>query len=84
MSHYELYVTCTECGAEHPMRVRIYLEDGPVHKQSVGDAYHGKAQPPQLQAVAGHKVLCLKTGKTFSQSEPKDVFLVPTSEAARR
>ena len=84
MSHYEIYVSCTECGGEHPMRVRIYLEDGPIHRQSISDAYVGKAHPPQLQAVVGHKVLCLKTGKTFAQSNPEDVFLVPTTEATRR
>ena len=84
MPHYEIFVTCTECGAEHPMRVRIYLEDGPHHKQSVSEGYRDKAQPPQLQAVEGHKVLCLKTGKTFSQSNPGEVFLVPTTEATRR
>ena len=84
MSHYEIYVTCTECGSEHPMRIRIYLEDGPIHKQSISDAYHSKAHPPQLQAVESHKVLCLKTGKMFAQSNPQDVFLVPTTEATRR
>ncbi len=84
MSHYEIYVRCTECGGEHPMRVRIYLDDGPSHKQSVSEAYQVKTQPPQLQAVEGHKVLCLKTGKTFTQTNPQDVFLVPTTEAVRR
>jgi hypothetical protein len=84
MSHYEIFVKCTECGGEHPMRVRIFLEDGPIHRESVNDAYLGKTHPPQLQAVAGRKVLCLKNGKTFSQSNPRDVFLVPTNEAVRR
>ncbi len=84
MSHYEIFVKCTECGGEHPMRVRIYLEDGPIHRQSVNDAYLGKLQPPQLQAIERHKVLCLKTGKTFTQSSPANVFLVPTNEASRR
>jgi len=79
MSHYEIYVTCTECSGEHPMRIRIFLEDGPTHKQCVRDAYYDKPQPPQLQAIEGHKVLCLKTGKTFAQSNPDEVFLVPTA-----
>ena len=42
MSHYEIHVTCTECGGEHPMRVRINLEDGPPSKRSVSDAYPDK------------------------------------------
>jgi hypothetical protein len=84
MPHYEIFVSCTECGGEHPMRVRIYLEDGPSDKQSVTEAYHERVQPPQLQAIAGHKVLCLKTGKTFTQSNIDEVFLVPTVAATRR
>jgi hypothetical protein len=84
MRHYEIFVKCVECGGEHPMRVRIHLEDGPIHRQSVKEAYSGKIQPPQLQAVEQHKVLCLKTGVTFTQTNPENVFLVPTSEAARR
>jgi hypothetical protein len=51
MSHYEIYVTCTECAGEHPMGIRINLEDGPSNKQSVSDAYYGKLRPPQLQAL---------------------------------
>lgn len=43
---------------------------------SHSDAYYGKTQPPQLQAVEGHKVFCIKTGRTFIQSNLDDVFLV--------
>jgi hypothetical protein len=69
VSHYEIYVTCTECGGEHPMRVGANLEDGPANKRSVSDAYYGKTQPPQLQAVEGHKVLCIKREeRSFSQT----------------
>ena len=84
MSHYEIYVTCTECGGEHPMRVRINLEDGPPYKRSVSDAYPGKTHPPQLQAVEGHNVLCLKTGRTFIQSNLDDVFLVPADMTSKK
>jgi hypothetical protein len=84
MSHYEIYVTCRECGGEHPMRVRINLEDGPPHKQSVSNAYSGKTRPPQLQAVEGHNVLCLKTGRTIIQSNLDDVFLVPADMTSKK
>jgi len=77
MPHYEIYVTCTECKAEHPMGVRINLSDGPRYKQSINDAYYEKTRPAQLQAIEGHKVLCLKTGKIFVQSNLDEVFLVP-------
>ena len=84
VSHYEIYVTCTECGGEHPMRVRINLEDGPPYKRSVSDAYPGKTHPAQLQAVEGHNVLCLKTGRTFIQSNLDDVFLVPADMTSKK
>jgi hypothetical protein len=84
MSHYEIYVTCTECGREHPMQVRINLEDGPPHKQSVNDAYDAKTRPPQLRAVDGHKVLCFKTGIRFIQSSLGDVFLVPADMTSKK
>ena len=84
VSHYEIYVTCTECGGEHPMRVGVNLEDGPANKRSVSDAYYGKTQPPQLQAVEGHNVLCIKTGRTFIQSNLDDVFLVPVAMTSRK
>ena len=59
------------------MRIRISLTDGPRYKESIYDAYYDKAHPPQLQAVEGHKVLCLKTGKMFIQSNLDEVFLLP-------
>jgi hypothetical protein len=84
MSHYEIYVTCTQCRGEHPMGIRINLEDGPPNKRSVSDAYPGKTHPPQLQAVEGHNVLCLKTGRTFTQSNPDAVFLVPADMTSKK
>jgi hypothetical protein len=84
MSHYEIYVTCMECGGEHPMRVRINLEDGPPNKRSVSDAYPDKTHPPQLQAVEAHNVLCLKTGRTIIQSNLDDVFLVPADMTSKK
>ena len=84
MSHYEIYVTCTECRGEHPMSIRINLDDGPVDKRSISGAYSGKTQPPQLRAVEGHKVLCLKTGRTFIQSNLDDVYLVPTDITSKK
>jgi hypothetical protein len=53
-------------------------------KPSVSDAYYGKTWPPQLQAVEGHDVLCLKTGKTVFQSNLDDVFLVPADMTSKK
>jgi hypothetical protein len=77
--HYEIYVHCDECGGEHPMRVRIYLNDGPVEKKSIAEMFQGTSVPPQVSAIQGHKTLCLKTGKIFIQEKDEHIFLVPTS-----
>ncbi|HXG50921.1 MAG TPA: hypothetical protein VNN77_05860 [candidate division Zixibacteria bacterium] len=78
MPQYEIYVACKECGGEHPMRIRIHLDDGPPQKQSVEIAYQGKSRPPQLAAVERHKALCLRTGRTFIPASNDQIFLVPS------
>jgi len=74
---FEIYVLCNECGAMHPMGVRIHLDVGPDTKQSIGHTYQGKSRPPQIQALDGHKTLCLKTGNLFVQEDDDRVFLIP-------
>jgi hypothetical protein len=74
---YEIYVVCSECGAEHPMRIRLHLDDGPVEKRSVGETYKDRQRPPQLMAIDGHKTLCLKTGRMFVQEDHNLIFLAP-------
>ena len=78
MPQYEIHVLCTECGATHPMRIRIHLENGPVYKQSLADTFQGQPMPPQVSAIEGHKTLCLKTGKMFVQQDNSRIFLVPS------
>jgi hypothetical protein len=75
---YEIHVLCTECGAVHPMRIRIHLENGPVDKQSLADTFQEGPMPPQVSAIEGHKTLCLKTGKIFIQDDNNRIFLVPS------
>ena len=77
MAQYDVYVTCNECGGVHPMGMGIYLENGPIDKQNISDTYQGRSLPPQVQAIKGHKTLCLKTGKQFIQEDNRQVFLVP-------
>lgn len=78
MPHYEISVHCDECGGEHPTRVRIYLKDGPVEKQSIAETFQGTSVPPQVSAIQEHKTLCLKTGKMFGQQNYEQIFLIPT------
>ena len=60
------------------MRIRIYLDDGPVEKKSIAETFQGTSVPPQVSAIQGHRTLCLKTGKMFIQEEDERIFLVPT------
>ena len=65
------------------MRIRIHLESGPLEKQSIAETYPGKSRPPQLQAIDGHKTLCLKTGRMFVQEHHDQIFLVPSYSSER-
>jgi hypothetical protein len=76
---YEVYVLCNLCGGEHPMQVRVYLREGPVHKQSVAESFQATAVPPQISALRIHKTLCWKKGKTFIQEDYSKIFLTPSS-----
>lgn len=77
MPAYEIYVHCIDCGGEHPLLVRIYLDDGPDRKQSIAESFRGRSVPPQVLAVLGHNALCLKTGRKFKLENDEQVFLVP-------
>ena len=82
MPQYSIYVSCNQCGGEHPMGVGMYLEHGPQDKKSIRDVYHGGALPPQVSAIADHPCLCLKTRKHFTQEDDNQVFLVPVGWTA--
>jgi hypothetical protein len=77
MPQYDLYVSCTECNSVHPMGIGINLDAGPADQRSIQEAYDHNSLPPQIQAIEGHKALCLKTGNRFVQKDPKKIFLKP-------
>jgi len=79
MPAYEVYVHCIDCGNEHPLLMKIYLEHGPDHKQSIAESFPAGSIPPQVQAIKGRSALCLKTGKKFKLENNEQVLLVPSS-----
>jgi hypothetical protein len=79
MPRYDIYVFCEQCQSEHPMGMVFRIEDGPVTKQSLSAVYEGKPLPPQVIAIEAHKTLCPKTGKSFTQKDHEQIFLVPSS-----
>jgi hypothetical protein len=79
MPAYDISAHCKNCGIDHPVLLRIYLPDGPTSKQSVADAFRGRAIPPQVKALYWHTALCFKTGSKFKLEKDDDIFLVPPS-----
>ena len=77
MPAYEIYVGCNECNREHPILMKIHLDEGPDRKQSIAEYYRGGSMPPQVMCIQGHKALCLRTGKTFKLEKDEQIFLVP-------
>ena len=77
MPAYEIFVHCHDCGREHPLLMKIHLDEGPDHKQSVAESFQGRSIPPQVTALKGHKALCLRTGRKFQVENDAEIFLVP-------
>jgi hypothetical protein len=83
MPAYEIFVHCADCGAEHPLLMKVYLEEGPEDKQSIAESFRERPIPPQLSAVKGRHALCLKTGKKFKVDNDDQILLVPPSRYSR-
>jgi hypothetical protein len=79
MPAYEIYIHCACCEREHPLLLRVHLDRGPEHKQSIAKSFPEGSVPPQLLAIRGRNALCLKTGKKFKVENDDQLLLVPTS-----
>ena len=79
MPTYEVSVHCKDCGRDHPVLLRIYVEDGPDGKRSIAESFHGRSIPPQVAAIRGHNAVCYKTGRKFQLENNDEIFLVPPS-----
>jgi hypothetical protein len=79
MAKYDVYVFCNECSDVHPLGIRIDLEDGPTKKESIGDLFAGKELPADIVTLINNKTVCPNTNKLFTQTDNKQVFIVPIS-----
>ena len=77
MPAYDIAVRCKDCGLDHPVLLRLYIDDGPDRKQSIAELFHGRSVPPQVAAIRGHLAFCHKTGKKFPLENDSEIFLVP-------
>lgn len=77
MPTYDLFVHCKDCGRDHPVLLRLHIQDGPDRKQSIAESFHGSSVPPQVAAIRWHNALCPKTGRQFPLENDSEIFLVP-------
>jgi hypothetical protein len=79
MASYEIYFRCNDCKREHPIHLKIHLDHGLDRKQSIAEFFPGRSTPPQVMAIRGHKVFCLKTGRSFTLENDDQIFLALSS-----
>lgn len=77
MPAYDITARCQDCGRDHPVLLRLHIEEGPNRKQSITEYFRGRPVPPQVAAIRGRTALCPKTGKKFPLANDSEVFLVP-------
>ena len=77
MPAYDIAVRCKDCGLDHPVLLRLYIDDAPDRKQSLAELFHGRPVPPQVKAIRWHQALCPKTGRKFHLENDSEIFLVP-------
>jgi len=77
MPTYDITARCQDCGRDHPVLLRLHIDEGPDHKQSIAESFRGRIVPPQVAAIRSHTALCPKTGKKFPLENDSAVFLVP-------
>ena len=57
------------------MLVRITLDDS-FDVRSLSDVYQDGNVPPEFYTVTSQRIICAKTGKSFTQEDPSKLILV--------
>ena len=83
MPAYEIYFRCADCKREHPIHLRIHLDDGPQRKETLAAFFYRGSMPPQVAAIRGRKAFCLKTGRSLKLDNDDHIFLVPFTDDSR-
>jgi hypothetical protein len=58
MAQYRILVFCTDCGRMHPARSTLLLDDGPIEKTTIADAYKNRPLPMELVKLIKQDILC--------------------------
>ena len=77
MAQYRVLVYCTNCVRTHPVRATFLLDDGPIEKATVADAYKDQPLPSKLVKLLKGDILCPELAKSVSLNDPNNVYLVP-------
>ena len=80
MPTYKIYFRCDDCKQEHHNHLRIYLDDGPEHKETLAAYLCRYSMPPQATTLRGRKAFCLKTGGRLTLESDDQIFLVPFTD----
>jgi hypothetical protein len=79
MAEYRILVFCTDCGRTHPVRsTLLLLDDGPIEKTSIADAYKDKPLPMELVKLLKQDILCPESAKSVMLEDTEKVYLLPT------
>ena len=77
MPKYDIFALCNACGDLHPTGISLILDNGPLNKQSIADAFAGQDLPPDVATLKNERVYCPKTGRRYAQTVYRQIFLVP-------
>ena len=77
MAQYRVLVFCTDCARTHPVRATLFLDDGPIEKATVANAYKDKPLPSGLVNLLKRDILCPELAKSVPLKDTNNVYLVP-------
>ena len=83
MPTYDIAVRCNDCGRDHPVLLRLHIEEILHDKKSIAELFQGRPVPPQVAAIRGHNAFCPITGRKFRLENDGEVFLVPPEHFRR-
>jgi hypothetical protein len=76
-------VSCKHCGEKHSAKVRVFLDNGPLHELSLA-AFMADRSPSAALDTLLHNTICIcpASGEQFVQDDPTRVYLAPAPEHA--
>jgi hypothetical protein len=75
-AQYRIFAVCNKCSGIHDTGATVILKDGPIEKQSIGQAYKDRSLPESLTKLSNKSVTCPATGRGFTQRDNGQIFLV--------